>query len=191
MQKVTGDTRKKILDIGEHLLLKQGFNGFSYADIAKSMGVKNAAIHYYFPAKSDLGVAIIGRARRRFERWGAARKTALMTDWERLDDFFHIYRCCLTSSGSVCLSGALETDYATLPPDMQKETRALVSDLLMWMEQFLSEGRNKGTFAFPGTSRDQAIVILAVMQGSLQMNRAEGKSIFEAAVGQIRRLLEP
>ncbi|MRR39154.1 TetR/AcrR family transcriptional regulator [bacterium] len=191
MQRTAGDTRKKIIDIGEQLLLRQGFNAFSYADIAASLGVKNAAIHYHYPAKCDLGIAIIERARQRFARWSAARKTALMSDWERLDDFFRLYSHYIATSGSVCLCGALETDFATLPPAMQEEARALANDLLDWVEQFLHEGRDKGTFAFPGTPRDQAIVILAVMQGGLQMIQAMDQSVFETAIGQVRKLLEP
>lgn len=190
MHRAPGDTRKRILDIGEQLLLSKGFNAFSYADIAASLGVKNAAVHYHFPTKSDLGVAIIERARQRFGRWCAARKTAGMTDWERLEDFFHIYRHYLARGNSVCLSGALETDFATLPTVMQRETRALVADLLNWVEQFLRAGRENGTFVFPGTPLQHAIVILAVIQGSLQMIRAADPSIFEEAVGQVRRLLE-
>jgi TetR/AcrR family transcriptional repressor of nem operon len=179
------------MDLGEKLLLKKGFNGFSYADIAASLGIKNASIHYHFPSKCDLGLAIIQRTRQRFRKWESSGETAVMDDRERLDNFFQIYRHYLTKSESVCLSGALETDFTTLPKPMQEETRGLVSDLLTWMEKFLDEGRQRGTFSFPGTPRHQAIVVLAVMQGGLQMNRVVDPSIFETAVSQVRRLLEP
>ncbi len=191
MRKPQSETGKKIIDLGEKLLLRQGFNGFSYADIAAPLGVKNAAIHYHFPSKCDLGLAVIQRARSRFKRWCTGEGTARMSDWEKLNGFFQIYHHYLAKSDSVCLSGALETDFTTLPPPMQEEARGLVLDLLTWMDQFLSGARDRGTFSFPGTPRDQAIVVLAVMQGSLQMIRAMDPSIFEAAVGQVRRLLEP
>jgi len=185
------DTRIRIIDLGEKLLLKQGFNGFSYADIAASLGLKTASIHYHFPSKCDLGLAVIQRARHRFRKWGERRETVLMTDREKLDGFFQIYRHYLTRSESVCLSGALGTDFTTLPKPMQEETRGLVSDLLTWMERFLDEGRNRGSFSYPGTPRQQAIVVLAIMQGGLQMNRVMDPSIFESAADQVRRLLEP
>ena len=60
-------TRDQILDLAENLLLDKGFNGFSYKHIAEQLGVKNAAIHYYFPAKSDLGTALVERYRRHFQ----------------------------------------------------------------------------------------------------------------------------
>jgi TetR/AcrR family transcriptional repressor of nem operon len=191
MLRSPGDTRSKIIDLGERLLLVQGFNGFSYADIAASLGIKNAAIHYHFPAKCDLGLAIIQRARQRFAKWGASRKTEMMADWEKLDSFFEIYRHYLTRRESVCLSGALETDFTTLPSPMQEEARGLVSDLLTWLEKFLDEGKRRGSFSFPGTPHDQAVVILAAMQGGLQMTRVMGQSAFYSAVSQVRRLLKP
>jgi TetR/AcrR family transcriptional regulator, transcriptional repressor for nem operon len=191
MSKLPGDTKSKILDIGEMLLLKKGFNGFSYADIAASMGIKTSSIHYHFPSKCDLGLGIIQRVRQRFKKWGDSRQIEMMNDWEKLDSFFHIYRYYLTTKESVCLSGALETDFATLPPAMKEEAKGLVSDLLTWVDHCLAEGRKKGTFSFPGTSMDQAIVILAIMRGGLQMTRVIDRSVFDSAVNQIRRLLEP
>jgi len=173
------------------LLLKKGFNGFSYADIAASLEMKTASIHYHYPAKCDLGLDIIRRARERFKKWGGSSQTAMMNDWEKLDSFFHIYRYYLTRRESVCLSGALETDFTTLPPVMQEEAKGLVSDLLNWMDNFLNEGRRRKTFSFPGTSKDQAIVVLAVLQGGLQMTRVIDRSVFDSAANQIRRLLEP
>lgn len=55
------DTRNEIIRIGNELIRSVGYNAFSYADIAKALNIKNAAIHYYFPSKSDLGVKIIER----------------------------------------------------------------------------------------------------------------------------------
>jgi len=61
MRRLTDSTRTKIIDAGEKLLLKNGFNGFSYADIALALGIKKSSIHYHFPSKADLGLAVIQR----------------------------------------------------------------------------------------------------------------------------------
>ncbi len=190
MRRLTDSTRTKIIDAGEKLLLKNGFNGFSYADIALALGIKKSSIHYHFPSKADLGLAVIQRARQRFSGWCERRETATMADWGKLDRFFEIYRHYLTKSESVCLSGAMQTDFTTLPKPMQEETKGLVSDLLNWMDNFLDKGRKRSTFSFPGTSRDQAVVVLAVMQGGLQMNRVLDSPIFDMAAAQIRCLLK-
>ena len=55
------DTREEIIDLAEDLIRQNGYNAFSYSDIAAMLEVRPAAIHYHFPSKSDLGVAVIER----------------------------------------------------------------------------------------------------------------------------------
>src|SRR6202050_347440 len=50
-----------ILDVAEQLAQTQGYNGFSYADIASQLGVTKASLHYHFPSKAELGRALIER----------------------------------------------------------------------------------------------------------------------------------
>ena len=48
-----------ILDSAQELIAKHGFNGTSTASIAKLAGVAKGLLFYYFPAKSDLLVALM------------------------------------------------------------------------------------------------------------------------------------
>ena len=183
------DTKNEILDLAENLLLDRGFNGFSYADISSVLGIKNAAVHYYFPSKSDLGIAVIQRAKSRFMDWTRGERMAGRSAAEKLEAFFRLYLRFLEAGQQVCLGGALETDYKTLPAEMQDETQKFASTFLVWMEEVLEEGREKGIFSFPGKAKDQAIVILSSLQGALQMTRAAGPSCLHVAMAQIRRLV--
>ena len=45
---------------------ERGFNGFSYADVARELGVTKAALHYHFASKAELGDALIDRYAERF-----------------------------------------------------------------------------------------------------------------------------
>lgn len=182
------DTKVEILDLAENLLLDRGFNGFSYANISSLLKIKNAAVHYYFPAKADLGVAVIQRARERFANWTQNERMVAKPPAEKLEAFFRSYLRFLEAGQQVCLGGALETDFKTLPSEMQVETQKFASDILFWMEGVLEEGRVKHVFSFPGEAKDQAILILSSLQGALQMTRAVGSSCLHLAMAQIRRL---
>ena len=48
-------TASRILDVAERLAQTQGYNGFSYADIAAELGITKASLHYHFASKADLG----------------------------------------------------------------------------------------------------------------------------------------
>jgi AcrR family transcriptional regulator len=186
--KAPKDTKVEILDLAETLLLNRGFNGFSYANISSVLKIKNAAVHYYFPAKADLGLAIIQRARDRFANWTQDQRMVARPPAEKLEAFFRQYLKFLEAGQQVCLGGALETDFKTLPPEMQAGTQKFASDILVWMEGVLEEGREKRIFFFPGKAKDQAILILSSLQGALQMTRAVGPSCLHLAMAQIRRL---
>lgn len=182
------DTKAEILDLAENFLRDRGFNGFSYANISSALKIKNAAVHYYFPGKADLGMAIIRRARGRFAAWAQEQMIVSKTPAERLEAFFRRYLHFLEAGQQVCLGGALETDFKTLPSAMQAETRKFASDILAWMEEVLAEGQKKRLFTFPGKAADQAILILSSLQGALQMTRAVGPSCLHSAMDQIRLL---
>ena len=62
------NTRDQIMDRAAELLMSRGFNGFSYRDISSHLGVKNAAVHYHFPAKTDLALALIDEYRKTLRR---------------------------------------------------------------------------------------------------------------------------
>src|ERR1700733_2743383 len=59
-------TSERILDIAERLVQTRGFNNFSYADIASELGITTASLHYHFPGKAELGLALITRYGERF-----------------------------------------------------------------------------------------------------------------------------
>src|SRR5580698_10432746 len=60
------DTREEILDRAEALIQTRGYSAFSYQDISDSLGIRKASIHYHFPSKTDLGIAVVDRYVARF-----------------------------------------------------------------------------------------------------------------------------
>lgn len=50
-----------ILKIASQKIRTVGYSNFSYADIAKEMGITKPSLHYYFATKEDLAIAICDR----------------------------------------------------------------------------------------------------------------------------------
>jgi AcrR family transcriptional regulator len=50
-----------VLDIAEALVQPRGFNAFTYADIARAIGIRKASLHHYCTTKADRGVALVAR----------------------------------------------------------------------------------------------------------------------------------
>ena len=181
------NTKRAILDLAEAFLQENGFNGFSYAHIASELGVKNAAIHYHFPSKEDLGCEVVQRYRDRFQLWINNVRVKNLSPQEKLEWFFGIYANMRADHGKVCLAGSLETEFNSLPDSLRGQTEALTSELLAWLGSTLEEGREAGAFKFHGDPADKAALILSSLQGALQMARALGAEKFHAVIEQHKR----
>ena len=186
------NTQRAIMDLAESFIQEKGFNGFSYAHIAKELDVKNAAIHYHFPSKEALVSAVIQRYRDRFKLWINNARIKELSPRDKLDWFFSIYTDTRADNGKVCLAGSLETEFNSLPDSLREQTQALTRELLFWLEATLQEGRDAGRFQFGGEPADKAALILSSLQGGLQIARALGNSKFRAVVQQHKQdLLVP
>jgi len=183
-----GDTRQAILDRAAELLQERGFNAFSYKDISTHLGIKNAAVHYHFPTKSDLGAALMRRYRERFDAWVAELEVRYANDpVKRLDGYLSVPLSYLRNGRKVCPIGVVEAEFDTIPEAMQEETRAFDARSRAWLAEVLEEGRANAIFRFDGTAADKALLITAALQGALQMARAGGVRLFFVALHQIKR----
>ena len=180
------NSKRTILNLAEALLQDKGFNGFSYAHIATELGVKNAAIHYHFPTKEDLSIAVIQRYRERFKLWVNNARIKDLAFEQKLDWFFSIYTDMRADQGKVCLVGSLEAEFNSIPTGLQTEVGALHKELLKWLETTLSEGREAGVFQFTGEPANKAALILSSIQGALQMARALGTKKFRDVIEQLK-----
>jgi TetR/AcrR family transcriptional regulator, transcriptional repressor for nem operon len=180
------NSKRTILNLAEALLQDKGFNGFSYAHIANELGVKNAAIHYHFPSKEDLSIAVIQRYRERFKLWINNSRIKDLSPAQKLDWFFNIYTDMRADKGKVCLVGSMEAEFNSIPEGLQAEVQALHKELLAWLQSMLAEGRAAGAFQFNGEPANKAALILSSLQGALQMARALGTKKFRDVVEQIK-----
>lgn len=186
------DTRTRILDLAEELLLERGFNAFSYQHLAKELGVKPAAIHYHYPSKDDLGMAIVARQLRRLRKWRDLPRVADLPPAAQFEALLSVYDTHLGHDRRVCLFGALAADFRTLPAPMQAELRTFNRELTEWLAQVLAVGRATGTLRFVGSPAAKAVQVLTTLAGALQVARVHDEIPFRVIVGQLRlELLAP
>ena len=171
------DTRSEIIRLGSELIRSIGYNSFSYADISKALNIKNAAIHYYFPSKSDLGVEIIRENLNAFNE--------LTRKWESLDyksqfsNYIHMHDSFINNHW-VCIVGSLSPSYDTLPENMQRELQGLVNTILKWLTALLDNGLKNNTFLFAETPRTKAFMVHSALLSSLQMNKVLKNDVYKS-----------
>ena len=165
-------TSGQILDVAERLAQTRGFNGFSYADIAAELGITKASLHYHYPAKSDLGRALIERYSKAFAD-ALARIEESGAPPAQLERYAAIYADVL-KAGRICLCGMLAAEYTTLPEGMQAAIRGFFDLNERWLARILAAGRRDGTLAFEGSEAEAARAITSALEGAMLLARPYG-----------------
>lgn len=162
------NTKSKIIQIGDALIREKGYNGFSFSDISKQLNIKNASVHYHFATKTQLGVAIVHSHITGLEQLISLNEHK--DPLAKLHAFLSIYEN-IKSEDKVCLVGSLATDLRTVDTDVRHALKILVDKILLWVIQFLEEGKANGQFHFSGSAKTKALMITTTMLASLQITR--------------------
>ena len=162
------DTRNEIIRIGSELIRSVGYNAFSYADIAKVLNIKNAAIHYYFPTKSDLGEEIIKRNIDAFNELISRWKT--LSYKQQYYNYIHMHDSFINNHW-VCIVGALAPSFDTLPENMQQKLSILINIILDWLTNLLDVGLKSNDFSFAEQPKIKALMIHSTLLSALQITK--------------------
>ena len=183
-------TREKIMELGENLIRTKGYNAFSYQDISSELGIKNAAIHYYFPSKENLGTSIVRTNIQRFEEMIENMHSHEFDEWKQLETFIKIYIKSHREQ-KLCIVGSLGPDFYTLSKSTRKELKRITRLILQWLTGILTTGKEKKLFAFNEEPRLKALFIFTCLVASLQLARILDKLDYKAIHQNITKSLKP
>lgn len=178
-------TAEAILDRAEEAIRLGGYSSFSFREIASQIGIKSASVHYHFPTKAHLGVAVASRYRARFANALTGIDADHSTAAGRLAAYVEIYRSELRQGSnrmSICMMLAAEKE--SLPEEIQSCVTAFYHMNLEWLAQVLAAS-GRPAEAAERTARQ----ILALLQGALLGAKTlADEAYFEAAVEAIHAL---
>lgn len=167
----------KIMDVAEAAARREGWDGFSFRRLAEAVGIKSASVHYHFPNKAALGVALTDRYTERFLQSLGAPEAP-----KALETVVEGFRSALESEGGMCLCGTFASQFSGLPNDVQDSVQNFFVRLRGWLE---------AAYAAAGSARpaEQASVAVALLEGGLITARAlDDPEHFERAAVRVRRI---
>jgi TetR/AcrR family transcriptional regulator, transcriptional repressor for nem operon len=173
-QRVAKETPERILDVAERLVQTRGFNGMSYADIAASLGVTKASLHYHFPTKADLGAQLISRYQETFLRALASISAKETGPAHCLRGYVAIYEQVLRQN-RMCLCGMLAAEHGTLPQEMKTRLGAFFDANETWLVEVLERGRSEGCLSFEGPGSAKARMLIGSLEGAMLLARSYGQ----------------
>lgn len=182
----SGNTREQIMDKAAELLMQRGFNGFSYRDISSHLGVKNAAIHYHFPSKSDLAMALVAGYQDMLRSKTSSFLAYGGPATPQMEGLFQFTQSQFCNGLCICPIGAFSVDFDELPDEVKSATERFMTDSIKWLTRVLEVGREQDEFTFEGSAKSKALALLATLQGARQMARVGDESIMEEVFDQVR-----
>ena len=179
-------TQHRLLDLGERLVRSRGYGGFSYADLASEAGIRKASVHHHFSTKADFGLALLDRYSDRLAIALGDIMATSRSGSQALQGMIKFYRDALEDGDQMCLCAALAADGALIPEAMRDMLARANEMTAKWIEEVLLTGRRDRSIAVSGDPGEEAVAILAQLQGAQLLSRAAGDvSVFDKATSTL------
>ena len=169
------DTKQALLESAERAVRRWGYNGFSYADLSKDVGIRKASIHYYFPKKENLALALIAQYRETvFDRLNKISDGHGKAS-QQIEAFIEVYRNALGACDMVCLCVALSGNKDDLNEATLKEVNRFQDGIRNWLISVFNKAQNDKSISNLLESSVEAANALALVQGAQLVARASGE----------------
>lgn len=176
--------RTELLSHSRALLRTRGFNAFSHRDLAALVGVKSSSIHYHFPSKEDIGLALIEAYRMEITDFLASLEP--MPVVQRLDRFTGLFSDAARTGDQWCVAGMLASDFETLGEALQSEVRRFFNEIEAWLAR---QARLLQPDLDPAQALHLGKTCMALLEGALLLARSQGEPQRTDYAAQSVRLL--
>jgi len=178
--------KEEILDVAESMIRTSGYNGFSTRDIAISVGIKAASVHYHFPKKSDIGVAVTERYTEHFIQ--SLGEPASFKDKQHapLATYIQVFRNALIKDRKLCLCAVLGAETGGLPLDITAKTKIFFERNMEWLRSsFIA------AFDIPAkAAQKKAALVLSSLEGGLILSTSmQDDQLFEDVADSLIELM--
>ncbi|ABR90568.1 transcriptional regulator, TetR family [Janthinobacterium sp. Marseille] len=187
------NTSEEIINCARSLIVAGGYNGFSYADISKVVGVRNATIHHHFPTKSNLVRTLIVNYRWEVQLGMAELERNVPEPVEQLRAYIQYWESCITDgTAPFCICALLATQLPALPEEVALEVSAHFRTLSDWLTLVLERGVANGSIRLTASAKDEAEGFMATVHGAMLSARAYKDAKIFGVITQplLQRLLE-
>ena len=181
---MANDTSDRIIDCAQALMVERGYNAFSYADIAETVKVTKATIHFHFATKAVLAEQVVKRYRESAVANLQYLSGQVPGAMARLDAYVNYWKGCISDSKPLCLCALLAAEMLTLPDQLKNEVQAFFRSVESWLADTLGGGARQGELCLTRSAELEAKSLFAVVYGAMLAARVFGDAdAFGAVTG--------
>ena len=159
------NTRTALLDSAELAARQRGYDAFSFADLARDVGIRKASIHHHFPRKADLALELIERYAETFKAALSEIDQTEPSAIAKLKAYQQLYRDALADGTQLCLCVAFSAGRGSLPEPVLERLEQFHEDSVSWLAEVIGQ-------AGWANAKAEARATLALMEGAQLLARA-------------------
>lgn len=186
------ETAERVVDAAQALIQRRGYNGFSYEDIAKVVGIRKASIHHHFATKPELAAVVMQRYTHRFREHLLQIEGQHAKANERLGAYAALFEQTFGQDGKLCVAGALGAELKTLDPLITQEVERFFQINMDWLTQVFKQGLRAGQLRSELKPEALAQAYLCMLEGAMIVGRGLGEVrgpafVAQTFIGQLQR----
>ena len=167
-------TREKIIVLTRDLVQERGANDFSYQDLADQLKIKKASIHYHFPHKNDLLLAVTKHYSNELKEFlSNLDQNYSFKTRKKLTKYLDMYLELSKSGDKLCLCGILASEIQGFPANLVREINIFFQIHETWLRKLFHEAQENGEFKFTGSASGLAAIFFSTIQGALIISRTK------------------
>lgn len=176
------ETKEKIVTEAITFITTRGTNAFSYKDISKEIGIKTSSIHYYFPTKNDLILAVLEHV---IQKNKEDRKRNNYSNMKSALRGYIDEHILIREQNKVSIIAALAADINTLEPQIKAILNNYIEEEIDYLAYILNKGEKENLFVYKATPRIQALMILTNLLAISRISMITKEIYFEDVARQI------
>lgn len=166
-----GQTAQRVVDAAEGLVQRRGYNGFSYDDVASSVGIKKPSIHHHFPTKAELVQVVAQRYTHRFRGELLRIEGETGSPRARLTAYADLFERTFAVERRLCVCGMLGAESEGLPPEVADEVENFFRVNVDWLMHTLLSARETGLLRQGLDPALTAEAFLCCLEGAMVVGR--------------------
>jgi len=183
------NTKQQIVELSAGLLREHGFNGFSYLDLSRALGISKASVHHHYPKKDDLGLALCEWSDAWLIQGLEHFDTKGSSSWNKLERYLQAAMKHTLTDHKMCPISAFYSDLNKLSEPIKVALKALDDIELDWVAKVMREGEQAGEFIKQDDSRAMAALFIFSCKGALFYARLHGQDLFHQTMKQFEHIL--
>lgn len=178
------DTRQTILDVARKMVQSRGYSSLSFRDVATSVGVKSASVHYHFPTKGSLGSELAKGYADEMAAYLAQVLDESTNAASFITKYVDVFRAALVNGNRMCMYGSMAAERDGLPVEVQGEVERFAAVNVEGLEKMLE----REDASVPAEVRQaRALAIFAAVEGAQLVARSHGDvGVYDRAIGAMR-----